>query len=299
MKYILKNISIISFAFLFIFLLFKDPLISKESINQSFSLWINNLIPSLFPMIIINEILINYNFPIIICSFFYKLMNKLFKLSFNGTYIFIMSLFIGTPANALLIKNLLNNDMLEEDEVNKLLYVCYFSNPLFLYNMLLLIFSSSKVAIKIILIHYLSNFIILFIIRNRFVAKGNNKIHLKGISLEKLIPLATNKAINSLITILGVISFYILISNYFCKNSLIKGLLEITTGLNSLVLSTSKYKDIISIIIINFGGLSIATQIKSILEDTNLKFINYFKGRLFQIIISLIIYFIIFILDLA
>ena len=51
----------------------------------------------------------------------------------------------------------------------------------------------------------------------------------------------------------------------------------------------SSSKKILAIIIINFGGLSIFTQIKSILEDTNLNFINYFKGRILQIIISLLL----------
>ena len=104
MKYILKKSIILVLTFVFLILLFKDPSISKESIAKSFSLWTNNLVPSLFPMIIINEILINYNFPSIICSIFYKPFNKIFKLSYNGTYLFIMSIFIGTPANAILLK---------------------------------------------------------------------------------------------------------------------------------------------------------------------------------------------------
>ena len=70
MKYILKKSIILVLTFVFLILLFKNPSISKESIAKSFSLWTNNLVPSLFPMIIINEILINYNFPSVICSIF-------------------------------------------------------------------------------------------------------------------------------------------------------------------------------------------------------------------------------------
>ncbi len=289
MKYILKKSIILVLTFVFLILLFKNPSISKESIAKSFSLWTNNLVPSLFPMIIINEILINYNFPSIICSIFYKIFNKIFKLSYNGTYLFIMSIFIGTPTNAILFKNMLDKKMVQIEEVNKLLYVCYFSNPLFLYNMLSLIFSNKKIVLFLLVSHYLANFIILFLIRNKYQPNTDNKIKIESISLSKLLPNAIKKAFNSLIVVLGVISFYLLISDYFLTTTIFKGLLEITTGLNSLIINQSSSKKILAIIIINFGGLSIFTQIKSILEDTNLNFINYFKGRILQIIISLLL----------
>lgn len=289
MKYILKKSIILVLTFVFLILLFKNPSISKESIAKSFSLWANNLVPSLFPMIIINEILINYNFPSIICSIFYKTLNKIFKLSYNGTYLFIMSIFIGTPANAILLKNMLDKKMVQIEEVNKLLYVCYFSNPLFLYNMLSLIFSNKKIVLFLLFSHYLANFITLFLIRNKYQSNTDNRIKIESISLSKLLPSAIKKAFNSLIVVLGVISFYLLISDYFLNTVIFKGLLEITTGLNSLIINQSSSKKILAIIIINFGGLSIFTQIKSILEDTNLNFINYFKGRILQIIISLLL----------
>ena len=289
MKYILKKSIILVLTFVFLILLFKDPSISKESIAKSFSLWTNNLVPSLFPMIIINEILINYNFPGVICSIFYKPFNKIFQLSYNGTYLFVMSIFIGTPANAILLKNMLDKKMAQIEEINKLLYVCYFSNPLFLYNMLSLIFSNKKIVLFLLVSHYLANFIILFLIRNKYQANTDNKIKIESVSLSKLLPNAIKKAFNSLIVVLGVISFYLLISDYFLTTTIFKGLLEITTGLNSLIINQSSSKKILAIIIINFGGLSIFTQIKSILEDTNLNFINYFKGRILQIIISLLL----------
>ena len=288
MKYFFKNILIIFITILFLIMLFLNPEISKQSVLSSINLWIYNIIPSLFPMIIINDILVNYNFPKIICTIFYKLFNKIFKLSYNGTYIFLMSMFIGTPTNAILIKNMLNNKMIDINEANKLIYVCYFSNPLFLFNMLSLLFKSNIIFI-IIIIHYISNIITLFLIRNTYIPIYNNKTNNIHITFDKLIINSIIKAINTMITILGIISFYMLITSYLNNNILFSGLLEITTGLNLLIHSSSKYKMLLTLIIINFGGLSIFTQIKSILEDTNINLKNYFKGRLLQIIISIIL----------
>ncbi|MBE6161782.1 MAG: hypothetical protein E7158_06155 [Firmicutes bacterium] len=288
MKHFFKNICMIVLTLFFLILLFKDPSISKESITVSFNLWINNLVPSIFPMIIINDILINYNFPIIVCSVFYKFFNNIFKLSYNGTYFFVMSLFVGTPTNAILLKDMINKELINIDEANKLIYTCYFSNPLFLFNMLNILFDI-RISIKIIIIHYISNFILLFFIRNKYTSYIDNHYQINHENIGKLIIKTCNKAINSLITILGIISFYMIITNYI-NIKILNGLFEITNGLNSLIHLNIKHKDIFSIILVNFGGLSIFSQIKSILEDTQINFMNYFKGRFFQIIFSIILY---------
>ena len=191
--------------------------------------------------------------------------------------------------NSKIANDLLNTNMVEKNEANKLIYVCYFSNPLFLYNMLSLIFNNQTIVIKLIISHYISNIITLFLIRNKYIPKTSNKFTSKRSSLNKILPKTCQKAMNNMIIVLGILSFYILVTSYLPSNSLIKGLFEITTGLNSLMLNQSEYKEILTIIIINFGGLSIFTQIKSILEDTNLNFYNYFKGRLYQIVISIIL----------
>ena len=288
MKHNLLNFTLIFITFFFLILLFLDPSISKSSIETSFNIWLHSLFPSIFPMIIINDILINYNFGNIISSLFYPIINKVFKLSYQATYIFIMSLFIGTPTNACLLKEYLDKKLIDTDEANKLIYVLYFSNPLFLYNMLNLMFDNFT-SIKIILYHYISNSIILFFIRNKYISKNNVKTNCQRLPLGNVITLSSKKAINTLLTILGIISFYNLIISYIPNIFLIKGFLEITNGLNHLVLNINAYNKLYSIIIINFGGLSIYSQIKSILEDTHINFKNYFIGRFMQILISLML----------
>jgi len=52
---------------------------------------------------------------------------------------------------------------------------------------------------------------------------------------------------------------------------------------------TLKIKEIIAIATISFGGLSINTQIKAILEDTNINYLPFLKGRIMQALISIIL----------
>ena len=68
---------------------------------------------------------------------------------------------------------------------------------------------------------------------------------------------------------------------------ILKGILEITMGLKSLsILNINDiYKVVISSMFLSFGGLSIHTQIKSILPDTNYKL--FLKNKFLSILISI------------
>ena len=95
--------------------------------------------------------------------------------------------------------------------------------------------------------------------------------------------------------ILGTLIFFNIIINLIpIKNLLLKniinGFLEITTALSSMknINIKNNIKVILSIIYLSFGGLSIHTQIKSILPDTNYKL--FLKNRILAIFISIILY---------
>ena len=76
---------------------------------------------------------------------------------------------------------------------------------------------------------------------------------------------------------------------------LMKGILEITIGiemLGSLELSIM-YRTVIASCFLAFGGLSVHMQIISQITGTKIKYRYFFIGRLFQIILSGIITYII------
>ena len=78
------------------------------------------------------------------------------------------------------------------------------------------------------------------------------------------------------------------LDNVLIKN-ILNGLLEITTGLANLknINISINFKIILSIIYLSFGGVSIHTQIKSILPDTNYNL--FIKSRLICMLISIIL----------
>ena len=164
--------------------------------------------------------------------------------------------------------------------------------------MLNLIFPPA-ITIKIILIHYLSNVLIGLLFKNKAPKITHNNLSLKSSKISSTLINSISKSMSTLLLILGTIIFYLLLfyiaSNLLSLTNLFKtllaGFLEITNGLNNLLnLNISlNIKETIAVLIISFGGLSINTQVKAILEDTKINFSYFFKGRLYQTLISFIL----------
>ncbi len=294
MKDKIKNLFIIIIIFFIIVFLLKNNNIIKDDVVISVNLWLTRVFPSLFPMLIINDILIACHLPEVYNRYFSILTNKLFKISGTGSYVFFMSILSGTPANAHILKQLYQEEKISLSEANKVLTYSYFSNPIFLYTMLSLIFSDLKIVISLIVVHYLSNFIIGIIVRsNKIMIKDSNLFKTNKFDLSKTII----KGMDTMIMVLGTITFYslagVIITNLFPFKSinLLTGFLEITEGLNMLANThySLLFLKIFSISIISFGGLSIHSQIKSIIADTDIKYQNFLYGRILHVLISIIL----------
>ena len=293
----LKNIFTIILLFIIIYILFKYNSILNKSVIDAVNLWITKVFPSLFIMFIINDIIINTNILNNLTKIINPIFNKIFNTTGNSSEVFLLSIFSGTPSSAFIIKEMLANNKITLESANKLISFTYFSNPLFLYNILNTTFNK-YITFKVILIHYLSNFIIGIFFRKTSYKNNNylkdNNIANKNIFL--LLPNSIKKSINTLLMILGTITFYMIITNIIINifnippifDILIKGILEITQSLNILntLKITSIIKEIIALAIISFGGLSIHTQVISLISDTKISYKNFFIGRILHVLIS-------------
>ena len=286
MKNKLTKLTII-FFFILIFIK-KD--IMYYTIYNTVILWFKNIVPNLLPMFIITSLIIESNLIINICNIFGKLFNKIFKCSNYGIFIYFLSLFTGSPSNAKYINDLVNNNLISNTLSDKLLLFTSNYNILLIYSLLTLYLNKS-ISIKIIIIIIISNIIVGLIFRNiNYIDLKTNYIKRK-INISKII----KDTLDTLLMILGTLIFFNIIINLLpIKNMLLKnilnGFLEITTGLKGLEYLdiNTNLKILLSIIYLSFGGLSIHTQIKSILPDTNYKL--FLKNRILAIFISIILF---------
>ncbi len=274
-----KNLLYLIILF-FIYLIFKNYTLVLSSTIEATNIFLTKVFPYLFIMIFLNDLLINLGF-----------INK-FNNPFH--YIFIMSILSGSPTSAFIINNLAKENFLTKNEANLSLIFTYFANPLFMYSFFNLLFSNLFITLKLMFIHYLSNYLIYLFYQKRL---SNKKIPYKKTNFN--FPSSLNKAMQTNIMVLGSICLFFIISsiiiNYFKLNGLskvlLKGLLEVTQGLNELLnLKTSlKVKEVLASILVSFGGLSIHSQIKCFLDEANLDYKFFLKGRIYQVLISFIL----------
>ena len=258
------------------------------------------MLPSMFPMFILSDILITYNF-----TNYLHYLSRLFNLSSNAVFVFLLSMISGFPVNAIIIKNSYDRKMLSKEECEHLLYFTHFSNPLFILNTIGIFYLNNNIYGIIILIsHILSNIIIAIILKNKNYSH-TNYISLKSNcqSFGTVLSNSINKAISSLLMISGTVTLFLILSTLITHifnlniytSALVQGILEMTMGLSSLsnLNIDDIYKVILSTSFLSFGGLSIHLQVYSSI-DNSFSYKNYFIGRIYQIIISIIIVLILF-----
>lgn len=305
-KYSNLIIVILSFITLILILL-NNSLISK-TIIYSFSIWFNTLVPSMFPMFILSDILISYNFTEYIPKGIVNFISKIFNISKNAVLIIFLSMISGFPTNAITVINAYDRNMISKQEAEHLLLFNHFANPLFVLQTVGTFYlNNNKYGIIVLISHVLSNIIIGILFRNKNNYSIDNYIsnNSKSQSFGNVISNSIKKTINSLLMISGTITLFLILSTLIINvfnisgypSVLIQGILEMTMSIASL--SMLDVGDIVKVVastmIISFGGLSIHLQVYSSL-DNKLEYKNYFIGRLYQMITSGILALIIMVL---
>ena len=229
-----------------------------DSVKFSFQIWIDNIFPSLFPFFVLSELLINFGFAHFIGEILNPFMYRLFKLKGEASFALAMSMISGFPSGAKYTSELYDRKIINEHEASKLLTFTHFSSPMFILGTISVFLNNVEVGILILIIHYISNFIIGLIFRNYYISdKTNEKISIKKAFLKmhdervnnskNLGQIITNSLINSiniLLLILGVISLFLIITTVINNNlnlsiytkSIINGLFEMTQGLKYVTL---------------------------------------------------------------
>lgn len=304
-KYINTLISII--ILIFFFEIFDHSNIVSKSIINSSKIWFYNIIPSIFPIYIIVDLLIDYNIINYISKLFNPIMKYIFKMKKESSIVFILSMISGFPSSSKYINTLLDNKIINIHEANKLLMFTHFSNPLFLINSIGINFlHNKKIGIIILISHFFTNFIIGFINRNYYINYHSNNNLIRENKKSSFITTLTNSIYNTfkiLILLYGIITIFMIVTSLInaninlnpLLNSILCGILEITNGIYFISIQNIPiiYKATIITFFISFGGLCIHLQILSILNNYKIDYWNFFKTRLVHAIVSSSIVFVI------
>ena len=275
---------------LVIYLFFTDIVV--ENILEYTELFIKKVFPVSFIFLILSNMLINYNII--------QYLQRIIKIKSFDFYIMILSMISGFPSGAIYIKELLNNKMITGKQANKSIMFCHFPNPLFVINSVGIILNDRKIALIILFSIIISNFIlfIFFHNKNTKLIDFNFKSCFSSILSDSII-----KSFKVIVLIYGISVFFFLMASFLLINItnpfiyvLINGIFDLTKGVYSTTLINDIIiKSLFIILFISFSSLSIHLQIKSILMDTDINYINFIKGRVFGTLLSFFIFLFIFI----
>ncbi len=270
----------------FIFLTFFMFIVRKEQViigaSTALSVWAKSIFPILFPTFIVADLLQTNQLLFKICYKLGVIFKKLFKTSSYALYIFVISMFCGTPTNAKCLKNLYDKGLIEEKTISKILTFTFFFNPFFVL---------SFTNIKVLLILWISNILTGIILRNKY----SSVYDVKDIPRAKFnLNASITNNLQIVINILGTIAVFMIISYAIpfvnpLVNALATSFLEVSTALFKINMYYNY--DYFYLIALSLGGLSIIMQIKSIMKDTFIDYKLIMISRILTLVISLIICF--------
>lgn len=301
MKRKIFNIGIIILTLFVLYQVIVKKTLVYNSITYALNIWVNNLIPTLFPFFIISDILINYNFTLYIPKLIKNICKYLFNITDNMITILVLSIISGFPSNARNTRILYDKGVITKNEANHILIFSHFTNPLFVLTTVAIFFFNNKdIGVILLVSHYLSNFFLGILFRGYFSHSNNISHNIDNTKDFGTIFISSiRKSIDTILLICGIVTVFLLLAsiitstfNFNIYNSMIvKGILEITIGIEALgkLNIALIYKAVIASCFLAFGGFSVHMQVMSQIADTEIQYRYFFIGRVYQMIISGII----------
>lgn len=305
----------------FFFLLFTICLIlfSKSNIaatQNALHLWVNNVIPSLFPFFIATELLNHTTIPQWIGNLFQKIMRPVFNVPGIGAYALLMGIISGYPVGAKIVTNFRNNHLCSTEEAERILTFTNNSGPLFVLGTVgITLFYDISIGLLLLITHILASLSVGFVFR--FWKKGikqkrnieeNISSSVSFSSLGEVLSQSILSAFHSIIIIGGFIVFFSIILSilqqshvfalcytllvpffhFFHMNPsliipILTGLLELTNGIMAITAIPSKnlaISIVLTAFLLGFGGISITLQVLSIISKSDISIKPYILGKL-------------------
>lgn len=321
-RYILPILFIL---FILALLVFSNS--NMQATKSGLNLWVNSVVPSLFPFLVATELLSYTSVVTFIGRKLDKFMWPIFNMPGTAAYPLVLGMISGYPIGAKAVCNLYSQGLFTKKEAELLLAYTNNSGPLFIIGTVgISMFGSTTIGFILLFTHILAS-ISVGIIFGKFLKKEKRmtntdfkKMSNKKVTFSSLGEVLSNSIMNSIKTILIIGGFVVIfsviisilrqsglisiisniLSHIFGNSDFISGILigiiELTNGLN--VVSNIHIKEIsINILIcaflLGFAGFSIMFQILSIVSKEKLSIRPYIIGKIIQGILATLYTFVI------
>lgn len=299
-----------------------NPKLSMEASLDGAKLFFNSVLPTMFPFMVICNMIINLDGIKLYSKILGPLLCKPLGLSYPCSFALVASFLCGYPLGAKYSTDLYKKGLISHDEFLRLLNIASNIGPLFLLGAVgTSMLGNSTLGYLLLIPSYLSVFVIGIITKNK---KRENSLSLSNHNIEEnkssynlgevIKKSIEDAAINILVLCGYVIIFSVIIrmvkTLFFTPETLstlsnllnipgdifsglFLGGIEVTNGCNIIASSNLSLLGKLSLIsfLSSFGGLSIIAQTSSFFYKEKVSMIKYFSYKVLQGIISLVLMF--------
>lgn len=313
-----SNVQNLIFTFILSVLIVYIILNPKSCIEYTLNgakLFFNSVFPSLFPFLVLVNLIFAFGGMEIYSKFFGKLLCAPLGLPKECSVVLLASMFCGYPLGARYAGKLYENNIIDKKTLQRLLNIATNGSPLFIIGTVgTAMLHSSFLGYILLISNLISCLVMGLILPGRFKAKQNNSYTNSvvavttlesntpnfGVALKNALEDAVKSclSIGSFVIIFSVFiniikssAIYYTALNQLCNlipipnamiNGAFLGLIEITNGCSILSLSTlsTTSKTVICSFLIGFSGLSITAQVYSFVYNYKISMKKYmfFKG---------------------
>ena len=313
-----KNYLLCCLFVFFIFIFVYNIKLSTSSVILGCKLWFNSIFPTLFPFLIICNLLISFDGIKLFSKLIGPLLCKPLNLSKNCSFALVASFLCGYPLGAKYSSDLYNQKYIRKKEYINLLNIASNCSPLFIIGTIgSSLLGNIKAGYFLLLGNYISIIIMGFILKSKekdqnhieFIEKDSNKNFGDALKDSISSALSTTLSVGGFIILFCVIiniiknNAYISIIFYQIEDffniskdllySLFLGCIEITNGCDIISKLNIDYSLKLSLIsfLCSFSGLSIIAQTTSFTSKHKISVLRYSLLKFVQGVISFIITF--------
>jgi len=282
---------VLLFAVLLCFLLFPDTV--RAAVSGALALCAENVIPSLFPFLVVSSALTALGFGQWLSAPMEGLMYPLFHVGGAGASPLILGLLGGYPVGPRTTAELYADGTLSRDEAVRLLAFTNNSNPAFLISALGIgVFGSARTGTWLWLIHVLSALLTgILLCRSKppKVRKAPRPVSRREPSFSSVLVSSVRSALTAILNVCAfVVLFYVLVRPLTALPGLaapaLTGVAELFSA--TPLLPSTRTGFILAAGLSGWGGLSVLCQTAAVLEDSGLPVGRCAAGKAVQGLLS-------------
>jgi sporulation integral membrane protein YlbJ len=259
-------------------------------------LWFNTVLPTLFPFILICNLLISTSAIDMLLHFISPLFCRFFRVSPYGAFAVLAGFLCGYPMGAKVTADLYRQDMIGKDETAYLLAFCNNTSPMFILSFLVMQnLKDDRLKLPVLGILTLSPVIISFLhpagkVRAQASPPGTVPFRSKKMPFSDALDFSVSNALDSIAKVGAYIMMFAVFTELFLMLPLggstfcllLAASLEVTNGITMLCGSSLSRTSVFILCLAetSFGGLCAAAQTASMIRGTGIPVSSYLLKKL-------------------